>query len=316
MIYIASISEKISGKIRFVRLLSSSSWFFGLTSIALVTAIWGYSNVAMQQAEMTISPNVLLWMRFTFAGILLIPFLVKARLSIRDWVLGLGMGVLLGLSVLAQGFAMLSIPVDEVAFISTLYVVFTPIGVSWLQKKWPPAITWIAVVVSICGVLLLIGHLTLELHVGVLWSFLAALGISGQIIGTTTLTRRMSSVQLTGLQSVGAGAALTISTAIEGLMNPAIFHGVFNWSMTLWIWIAYLSIVATVIACVLQAWGQARISATEAAIAFNMEPVWTAVFAWLILTQHMTFTQMIGAILIISSLTLVSKPKKPRQNVA
>lgn len=284
-------------------------WLFGMLSIVLVTAIWGYSNVVMRQSESAMSPGMMLWLRFGIAGVVMSPLLLRVRLSRRYWLLGLGTGALLGLSVLAQAFAMMTIPVDEVAFITALYVVFTPVGVSILSRRRPSWLVWVAVVLSLSGVSLLIGKVTLHMHIGVLWAIAAAVGLSGQIIGTTSLTRKVSSAELASLQSVGAGAALTVAVVCQGFFEPSVYHGLLRWNTSEWLSIAYLVLLATVIAVFLQSWGQARITANEAALAFNMEPVWTAVFAWWILEQGMTAMQMVGAVLIIGSLTLVSKPK-------
>lgn len=288
------------------------NWILGMLSITLVTIIWGYSNVVIRQGEMAMSVGILLWMRFGLAGMVLTPTLFRMRLSIKQWCIGLGTGTLLGVSVLAQGWAMMTIPVDEVAFITALYVVFTPIGVALLQRVRPAKVAWVSVVVSIAGVALLIGHLTFDFKVGILWALVAAVGLSAQIIGTTEIAKYATSVQITGLQSVGAGLAMTVWLFIQGLMTPSIYHGLFEWPRPEWIWIGYLAILATVVACFLQAWGQTRISSTEAALAFNMEPMWTAVFAWIILSQKMTVLQIAGAIMIVCSLTLVSKPRKVR----
>ncbi len=283
-------------------------WLLGMVSITLVTAIWGYSNVVIRQGETTISPSILLWMRFSIAGIVMLPIVLRTRLSLRNWFFGLGTGVLLGMSVLAQAWAMLTVPVDEVAFITALYVVFTPLGMSVIQKRFPSKLIWYAVSFSLIGTTFLIGKLTLHLYIGILWAVVAAVGLSGQIISTTFLAKTMSSVQLTGLQSVGAGISMTVAVVFQGVFHPSIYVGMFHWTIIEWLWIGYLSILATVLAVFLQSWGQAKISATEAALAFNMEPVWTAVFVWVILSQGMTIVQIIGATLIISSLTLVSKP--------
>ena len=163
---------------------------------------------------------------------------------------------------------------------------------------------------------LLIGKLTIHLHIGILWSLVAAVGLTGQIIGTTALIRGISVWQLVGLQSVGAAMALILAIAFQGLSHPAMYAGLFQWPMRDWIWIGYLALLATLLAVFLQSWGQRRISATEAALVFNMEPMWTAVFAWVILSQHMTIPQFIGAGLIIGSLTLVSRSRRsPEHNV-
>jgi drug/metabolite transporter (DMT)-like permease len=287
-----------------------ANWFMGILSITLVTVIWGYSNVVIRQGEMAMSPSILLWIRFGIAAIALSPTLLRLKLSWKNWCIGLGTGAVLGLSVLAQGWAMVTIPVDEVAFITALYVVFTPMGISLLRRTRPSKAVWVSVVTSFAGVALLVGHLIFDLRMGILWAFLAAVGASAQIIGTTEITKHATSIQITGLQSMGAGMAMTVWVVTQGFIHPSLYHGLFQWSGTEWICIGYLAILATIVACFLQAWGQKRISATEAALTFNMEPVWTAVFAWIILSQKMMPLQIVGAVMIVCSLTLVSKPRK------
>ncbi len=299
-----------SGSIR-VR-FRSWSWFLGMMSFMLVTAIWGYSNIVIHQGEAAISPAVLLWMRFAVAGVVMLPVVLRLRLSRRDWLFGLGTGAVLGLSVLAQGWAMMTVPVDEVAFITALYVVFTPLGASLLHRMWPPRLVWFAVGLSLVGMTLLIGRLSVNLHIGILWAMVAALGISVQIIATTSLVKTVSSVQLAGLQSEGAAITLTLAVMIQGAFYPSIYAGLFHWTPVQWFWIGYLAIAATVVAVFLQSWGQARISATEAALAFNMEPVWTALFALAVLSQGMTAAQVTGAALIVGSLSAVSGSGRSR----
>lgn len=285
-------------------------WLSGMLAITLVTIIWGYGNVVIRQGEMKMSPSILLWLRFGASSVLLLPVLIRLKLSVRTWLIGLGTGGLLGLSVLAQGWSMMTISVDASAFITALYVVITPVVVALLQRRWPQRLVFVSVLISLCGVALLVGHLSFSIHIGLLFAFIAAVGLALQIVGTTELTKHASSIQITALLSVGSGAAMTVWILIQGWLHPSMYHGLFHWSPVTWIWVAYLVLPATVIACFLQAWGQRYVSSTDAALAFNLEPVWTAVFAWFILNQQLTWLQMVGGILIIGSLMFVSRPAK------
>ncbi|PSR28357.1 MAG: EamA family transporter [Sulfobacillus benefaciens] len=283
-------------------------WIWGMLSIVLVTAIWGYSNVVIRQGEATIAPAILLWMRFGIGGLVLLPVLYRARITRRSWILGLGLGIILGMSILAQGWAMLSVPVDDVAFITALYVVFTPLGLAILQRKKPARAIGMSVVLSLIGVMLLVGHFTYELRSGIFWSLGAAVGLSAQIIGTRFLGQTISSIHLTGLESLGAAVAMTVVVVVQGVLFQVSDFALFRWNTADWAWVGYLALVATVVAVFLQSWGQTKISATEAALAFNMEPVWTALFALIVLSQGMTIVQIVGALCIVGSLTVVSRP--------
>ncbi len=284
-------------------------WIWGMLSIILVTAIWGYSNVVIRLGEATLAPATLLWMRFGIAGAVFLPLLRQAHLTRRNWLLGLGLGVVLGMSILCQAWAMMSVSVDDVAFITAMYVVFTPLGLAILQKKKPDKIIGISVAISVAGVMLLVGHLTFELRSGIFWSLGAAVGLSAQIIGTRFLGQTISSRHLTGLQSLGAATAMSLIVGVQNAFSShSSLSSLFRANTQDWLWIGYLAIVATVIAVFLQSWGQTRISATEAALAFNLEPVWTAVFAFVVLSQSMTIIQIIGALCIIGSLSMVTRP--------
>jgi drug/metabolite transporter (DMT)-like permease len=292
--------------------LGFRKWSIGMLSLTLATAIWGYANVVIQQTEVTIAPAIVMWLRFGIATVILAPILLQVRLNVRDFVLGLGMGAFMGLSVLAQGWGMITIPVDEVAFITGLYVVLTPMAAALLHRRWPHPSVWLAVAASLGGVALLIEHLSFITHVGVIWSFLAAIGFTVQIIGTASLSRRVPALCLASLQSIGAMVALSIAIAVQGTTTPRIYQGLFHWPSSDWLWILYLAIIAQVLACWLQVFGQARISATEAALTFNLEPVWTVACAWLALGEGLTKMQLLGAILILGSLSVVSIPSGSR----
>ena len=94
---------------------------------------------------------------------------------------------------------------------------------------------------------------------------------------------------------------------LTGAVHPhvlTIVLGHLSWGV--WWRMGFLAIGGTLIAGWLQVWGQRRLSATEAALAFNLEPVWTAIFAWLVLSQWLNWLKLLGAALIIASLAALS----------
>lgn len=278
----------------------------GLFVIGLATAIWGYGNVVMQVAESVVPPLLLLLLRFLIAAVLLLPFVWRSQLHVRDWLFGLGVGAILGLGVYSQGVAMLSVPVDQVAFIGALYVVLVPLTMAWMARRWPHPAVWMTVIMSLVGVALLIGHVSLGLQVGTLWAFAGAVGLTLQIIGTTAMTNKMRPLALAGMQSLGAALVLLLPFMAQQWGHPSVLQEALGWNKTVWLQIAYIAVFAQAIAVWLQAWGQTKVSETEAALAFNTEPVWTALFALLILSQSLTTVQFVGASLIVGSLTFIT----------
>ena len=279
----------------------------GIALIGLATAIWGYGNVVTLEAESVVPPLLLLLLRFLIASALLMPFVWRSQLGARDWLFGLGVGAILGLGVYSQGVAMLSVPVDQVAFIGALYVVLVPLTMALLARRWPHPLVWITVIMSLVGVVLLIGHLSMGLQVGTLWAFAGAVGFTLQIIGTTAMTNKMGALALAGMQSLGAAIVLLIPLVIQQAWgHPSAIHEALGWSKTVWWQIGYIAVFAQAVAIWLQAWGQSKVTETEAALAFNTEPVWTALFALLVLSQSLTTVQFVGATLIVGSLTFIT----------
>jgi drug/metabolite transporter (DMT)-like permease len=73
---------------------------------------------------------------------------------------------------------------------------------------------------------------------------------------------------------VGARGAQSLPVDLARNAEPLVWSARVLWQLL------YLSIVATVVTFLLWTWGQARMSATHAAIIFSLEPVFATLFAY------------------------------------
>jgi drug/metabolite transporter (DMT)-like permease len=284
------------------------SFWRGLIALLLLTAIWGYCNVVIKELEGVMSPALFLMIRYLFVGLAGMPLLVGSeRLGFKRVMQGLFVGVLLASATLFQAIAMESIPVDSVAFITALYVVLTPLTMALWRHRRPHRVVALAALVSLIGVGLLVGHPTLTIATGTLWAFFSAIWATLQIIGTAETSRVMSTIQLTVIEALGAGLTLLAYLVATGGLHPhalTILAG--HWAPAVWWRLGFLSICGTWVAGWLQVWGQRQLTATEAALVFNLEPVWTAVFVWITFSQWLSWLKLLGAALIIASLMALS----------
>ena len=286
----------------------SRTFWWGLLALGLLTAIWGYSNIVIRQLELSMSPAALLTLRYALVGVLGLPWAFRhGTLSLKQWLWGLLVGVFLAAATLSQAVSMESIPVDNVAFITALYVILTPLFMALWRRKVPHRVVIVAALVSLLGVALLVGHVTVTAAIGTLWSLLAAVMATLQIIGTAEISRTMTVIQLTIMEALGAALTLFLYLLVTGGFQHHAF-AIISLHMPIGVaWrLGYLALLGTLIAGFLQVWGQSQLTATEAALAFNMEPVWTAVFAWLVFSQFLRWLQIIGALLIVGSLVVLS----------
>lgn len=284
------------------------TFWWGLLALALLTAIWGYCNIVIRQLEVSMSPAAFLTLRYGFVGMLGLPFVFRVprlRWSQASW--GLLVGVALATATLCQATAMRSIPVDNVAFLTALYVVLTPILMALWKRRAPARLIIVAALTSLLGAGLLIGHVSFTAAIGSLWALGAAVLATLQIIGTAEVARTVTTMQLTILEALGAALTLLLYLTITGGWAHHPFQELSLHMPVAILWrLAYLAIPGMLAAGWLQVWGQRQITATEAALAFNLEPVWTAIFSWVVLSQFLRWGQIVGAALILASLVTLS----------
>lgn len=307
-------SPAISGSPRCSIKLSSR--FKGWGALISVTMIWGSTFVIIQAIELTIPIATILLLRFLVAAIVFVPFMWSARIAVKQLLKGIGVGILLGLGVLGQAWALKTISVDQVAFITGLSVVLVPFIEALRRRRIPPRFTFLSVAGGVAGLALLIGHIGGSYHIGTLWAGIAALALAGQIVGTAVQSQHMGSALLTSAELWGAALVMAIAVLGTGSWDRLALHPTVWHNSLVWISVIYLTLVATIGAFWLQMWGQAQLTATESAVTFNFEPVWGAIFAWVFLNQSLTAFQTLGALLIFLGMInlAVRSPTVPQRS--
>jgi drug/metabolite transporter (DMT)-like permease len=71
-----------------------------------------------------------------------------------------------------------------------------------------------------------------------------------------------------------------------------------------------MGLMATVVTFLVQTWAQARMTATHAAIIFALEPVFTALFAALVLGERMAGKDWTGAALVLLGILVSELPSR------
>jgi drug/metabolite transporter (DMT)-like permease len=248
----------------------------------------------------------LLAVRFALAAVVLTPFVVRRWPELRHSLgAGLLLGVVMGTAFGAQTIGLASIGPSRSAFLTALYVVFTPLCEWVVTRHRPTGRMWVAVLLAFLGSGLITGtgFDDTELRAGDLWTILCALLFAWHMAILAWGLARFRSLALLWWQ-IFTCAALG---AIGCLWSRPIR---FDNSATLWALLMFLGLIATVVALGLQNYGQARTSATRAAVLFATEPVWALVFSvWL--GDRMQGQELIGAAIVLLALLLASLPGQP-----
>jgi drug/metabolite transporter (DMT)-like permease len=245
-----------------------------LIALIAVTAVWGVTFVQVKDAVKLYPLFAFLAVRFVIAtGVLAAPAAARVHwLGRRGGSAASALGLLLALGYALQTAGLQRTTVSGTGFITGMYVVLTPLIALALFRTRIGAAAWLGVGVSTVGLAMLSG-----VHAGSVVGDLLVLAASAvyslQIVLMERFAPRFDALAFT-LVEMGAAAA--------GLLIVALAHGdlAVPRGRTVWGALIVTGVFASALAFLVQTWAQRRTSATRTALAFAMEPVWTALFGY------------------------------------
>lgn len=255
-----------------------------VVAMSLLALVWGGSFAAMKfTLNTTLSVGAMLTLRFTL-GALCLGLLARAfripfpRQAVRD---GAVLGIWLTIVFWLQADGLRYTTTSKSGFITGLYVLFTPV-VSILFRDRLKRSHALGALVAALGLFLLVHDPNARFggwNLGDTETLFCAVGCGFHIVLTAHYSRRSSGWVLATMQVTVVALLSGILTSLlsapygfQDILRPLSEPGV-------WIALGYQAFLATALAF----WGmstfQAHLGATEAAIIYSMEPVYTALLA-------------------------------------
>jgi len=291
------------------------TWQADLVLLA-ITAIWGATFPMVKNATSLAAGGVptywFLAVRFLMATILLAAvFHRRLRgLSSATWRAGILLGVFLFAGYALQTFGLAYTTSAKAAFITGLSVVIVPVlSVVWLRAT-PSLGAWLGVLTALAGLALLsLGDSLVPTH-GDLLVLLGAVGFGLHVAGISRFGTQHDRYALTVIQLGTAGVlAALLHLAERGTLGPGV-PGVLWWDAPARVFAAIVvcGLLATAAAFLLQNLLQPHTTATHTALIFAAEPVWGAIFAFLLAGEVLTPRGYTGAALIVAGMLLAELP--------
>ena len=280
-------------------------------NILLLTAaaIWGSAFVAQSVAMQVIHPLWYSGIRFLIAAAAVAPFAFRewrqssGPIARDGWWLIAIITVIMAISANVQQFAMQTATASNAGFLTSLYVLFTPIVGFLLYRHRPRPIVWLGALIGLSGTWLLGGGLAggMPLSFGrgdglivvsaVGWAVLLVLiGRSVQTVGRP--------IGLTFAQNIVTGVACCLIAIPLAPISMAIVEA------ALWP-ILYGGLVSGGIAYTFQAIGQRHTRATDAAMLLSAEAPFAALAGAAILGERLSPTGWAGCAVIFGAILLV-----------
>jgi len=284
-----------------------------VASLGATAFIWGGTFAAVKYAiNAGIGVEALLALRFLIGTLGLAVFLVALRIrpQAREVKDGLWLGLLLSILFWMQTDGLRFTTTTKSGFITGLYVIFTPMAAAFAGDRLKPSHA-AGAMIALLGLSLLVYQPGIGFggwNCGDTETLVNAILVGVHIVMTSRFSRRSSGWVLAFVQ---VGFTALVMTAFA-LFSPGGFHGASPALRQpgMWIALSYLGLLATTVALWVQSTMQAKVTATEAAILFSLEPVFAAILAvsGLIpgIHEYLAPMQMLGAGLIVAA-TLVAE---------
>jgi drug/metabolite transporter (DMT)-like permease len=272
-----------------------------LLALVGVTVIWGITFVQVQNAIALYPLFAFLAVRFTISTAVLAPFAYRSlrRLPTSGYVVGVGVGALLGAAYALQTAGLDRTTVASTGFITGLYVVFTPLlALAFFGTAVPRALL-LGIALSVVGLLLLNG-----VPGGSTLGNVLVLGNAVfQALQITAMERyapRYDPRALTFLQmGTSAVAFVVIAFALGDLQAP---HG-----RTVWSALIVTGVFAGALGYLIATWVQARTTAARAALVFTLEAPFAALAGVLLADEVLGWAGWLGCGVMMAGI-LVAEP--------
>jgi len=264
-----------------------------------VTAVWGYTFLAVQDAVASMPVMDFLAWRFLLASIVMIALRPTCLRNVTrlELLRGLGLGTILGLGYIAQTYGLRYTSAAVSGFITGMFVVLTPV-MSWvLLRRKTNRNTWLVVALATMG-LALLSLKGWSVGIGELLTLGCAVLFAIHIAFLGEWSSQYEPYAFALLQ-IGTVAMISLIAATPGgiAMPP---------TAEVWAVIGITGVLATAVAFFVQTWAQSLISATRAAVVMTMEPVFAGLFAVVIGGNQLTLRSLAGAACILAAMLIVN----------
>jgi drug/metabolite transporter (DMT)-like permease len=251
--------------------------------LMLTTLIWGSTFVIAKDLLQSWPPIPYITVRFGLAAVALVALFAARVMKARaeTWRAGMILGVLMGGGFALQAIGQVYTTPAKSAFITGLTTPLVPFVAFVTIRVRPNLENLIGVTLaSIGGLLILAPEGETGINTGDIFTLCATVLFALHIAFLSVYAQRYDFRQLATLQIAAAAALFVISWILFRVLFGSSIAGVPHFISGRAMWqLVYLALVATVVTFLLWTWGQARTSATHAAIIFSLEPVFATLFA-------------------------------------
>ena len=279
---------------------SSRRSIIAIVLLILTTILWGSSFVLTKNITKNVPIFFYIGLRFAIALVGFLPFFPHLKhLNKRVFLMGLGTGIIYFFGFAIQTIGLQTTTPGKTGFITGLSVIIVPF-IAWIGFKKPlNKRIWIAVVLSVGGMALLLLEGESGIIIGDLLVIICAFFWAFYIIYNDKSVRLVDIYNYSIIQIVViCCTGFIFSFAIQES------YGSISYSLDFWYVMVYMGISVMTLSILFQNWSQQHISATQTALIFALEPVFAALFGFLIGGEILSIFSWLGCGLIFVAIII------------
>lgn len=269
--------------------------------MATVSIGWGTSYIFMKLLADKASPFTVVALRFGIAFLIMIIIFNKKLISVNTKLLGYSaiVGLLLCGIFISLMYGMKTTTASSAGFLTSTTVILVPVLQTLITRKLPRKEVIYGVITVSIGLALLTIKDDFTFAFGSILCLLAALLYGIHIVLTNYFVQKVDAFQL-GIFQLGFAFlfALVGSFIFE---IPVLPSGVIGWSAILG-----LAIICSAYGFVMQPIAQKYTTPESTGFLFSLEPVFSAIFAFIFLNENMGVQGYLGALLILAGVLIAN----------
>ena len=263
--------------------------------LMMITVFWGSSYVLTKVGLGTLGPFSLTALRFIIAFGVSAPVFGRNIIDAdkKTYKYAFILAVILFAVFMSMTFGLEHTSASNAGFLVSLSVVFIPIISFLVLKQRIEKKAIVGVCLAVIGIALLTLDTRLQVNPGDILCLLCALLFAVHVVVTGIFTRHVDSIAL-GVLQLGFVAvfAAAFSLAAERMTLPGDFRS--------WLVVLALSILCTAVGYIVQTTAQQHTTATHTGLILSLEPVFSAVFSYIILKEILAPRAYAGAAILLA----------------
>lgn len=305
---------------------------YGIAVLLTVPLAWGTYNPVVKYLY-TIDPPVpgLIFSAayYIVAALTLWLLLLLSQKDLRPsspaWAGGIELGSYLFVGNLVQVVALRTVPADRAGFLVQLTTIIVPFLDAMLNQSVLPSRTWGACWVALAGVVCLeFDAVTGGMTSGDVLMLCAAAVYSLHVVRLGTYATKTEPLQLAACKAtfesilsillVGSlwqgsvfslDAAADIQRFLTSIDDGSLRIEAWRPALGAVLWTGWITCAYTIYA---QSYGQRRVKPTDANLIYTVQPIFTALFAFLLLEETIGTNGIVGGSLILCAVCMIGSP--------